>query len=108
MAKVNTAHIGRSGINGPDMEYYKNIGRRIREARESIGLSRPKLAEVLNMPPTTLKNYELCYRSAAPATLHRIAGLWGDTNNQMMMLAWLHGMIETRPAYKGNTLPGMV
>lgn len=36
--------------------------------RKHIGLARPKFAALLDMPPTTLKNYELKYR-AAPAAL---------------------------------------
>ncbi len=36
--------------------------------RKHLKLSRPKMAMLLQIPPTTLKNYELNYRKA-PATL---------------------------------------
>lgn len=50
------------------MHPYANVGinsdaLRIRMLREMVGLSRPKFAEALGVPQTTLKNYELGYRS---------------------------------------------
>ena len=36
-----------------------SVGQKIRLIRETVGLSRPKFAELLGVPPTTLKNYEL-------------------------------------------------
>ncbi|MEJ6114033.1 helix-turn-helix transcriptional regulator [Aeromonas salmonicida] len=36
--------------------------KRLRMLREKLKLSRPKFAELLDMPQTTLKNYELGYR----------------------------------------------
>lgn len=38
---------------------------RIRMLREALGLSRPKFAELVGVPPTTLKNYELGYREVS-------------------------------------------
>ncbi len=35
---------------------------RIRMIREALGMSRPKFAELIGVPATTLKNYELGYR----------------------------------------------
>jgi DNA-binding transcriptional regulator YiaG len=35
---------------------------RLRQLRKAMGLSRPKFANLLSIPPTTLKNYELGYR----------------------------------------------
>ncbi|NLR37488.1 helix-turn-helix domain-containing protein, partial [Aeromonas hydrophila] len=32
--------------------------KRLRQLREHLGLSRPKFADMLGIPPTTLKNYE--------------------------------------------------
>lgn len=37
--------------------------------RNSLGLSRPKMATLLGVPPTTLKNYELNYRKAPVSLL---------------------------------------
>ncbi|MCC4265608.1 helix-turn-helix domain-containing protein [Oceanimonas baumannii] len=45
------------------------VGRKIRQIREAMGLSRPKFAELLQVPPTTLKNYELGYREVGGAFL---------------------------------------
>ncbi|PKQ81884.1 transcriptional regulator [Aeromonas sobria] len=36
--------------------------KRLRMLRELLNLSRPKFADLLGIPPTTLKNYELGYR----------------------------------------------
>ncbi len=47
--------------------------RRLRQLREAMGLSRPKFAEKLGIPPTTLKNYELGYREIGGGLLLQIA-----------------------------------
>ena len=44
------------------------FAKKLRAIREHVGMPRPRFAEVLNIPPTTLKNYELGYRHA-PASL---------------------------------------
>lgn len=41
------------------------IGQRIRIMREYLKLSRPVLARMLDISPTTLKNYELGYRNTS-------------------------------------------
>ena len=50
-----------------------SVGQKIRQIREVIGLSRPKFAELLSVPPTTLKNYELGYREIGGAFLVSMA-----------------------------------
>lgn len=45
------------------------LGQRIRTVRESMEMSRPDFAAMLGIPETTLKNYELGYRTAVPASL---------------------------------------
>lgn len=47
---------------------------RIRMMREAIGLSRPKFAELIDVPPTTLKNYELGYREVSWEFVNKV--LW--------------------------------
>lgn len=49
------------------------VGKKIRQIRESMGLSRPKFATLLQVPPTTLKNYELGYREVGGAFLVAVA-----------------------------------
>ncbi|VXA79766.1 MULTISPECIES: helix-turn-helix domain-containing protein [Aeromonas] len=39
-----------------------HAAKRLRQLREQLKLSRPKFAALLDIPPTTLKNYELGYR----------------------------------------------
>ncbi|MFM5086265.1 helix-turn-helix domain-containing protein [Aeromonas media] len=39
-----------------------HAAKRLRQLREQLGMSRPKFAALLDIPPTTLKNYELGYR----------------------------------------------
>ncbi|ACQ92761.1 DNA-binding transcriptional regulator [Tolumonas auensis] len=50
-----------------------SVGQKIRHIRETMGLSRPKFAELLGVPPTTLKNYELGYREVGGAFLVALA-----------------------------------
>lgn len=50
-----------------------SVGQKIRQIRETIGLSRPKFAELIGVPPTTLKNYELGYREVGGAFLVALA-----------------------------------
>ena len=50
-----------------------SVGQKIRQIRETVGLSRPKFAELLGVPPTTLKNYELGYREVGGAFLVALA-----------------------------------
>jgi transcriptional regulator with XRE-family HTH domain len=47
--------------------------RRLRQLREALGLSRPKFADKLGIPPTTLKNYELGYREIGGGLFLEIA-----------------------------------
>lgn len=44
-------------------------GHKLRAIRETLNLSRPAMAELLGVPPTTLKNYELMYREAFPQSI---------------------------------------
>lgn len=41
------------------------LAKKIRGIREYHGMSRPVFAKTLNIPPTTLKNWELGYRDAS-------------------------------------------
>ena len=47
--------------------------KRLRTLRENMGLSRPKFANMLGIPATTLKNYELNYREIGGGMLLLIA-----------------------------------
>ncbi|MFP2770830.1 helix-turn-helix domain-containing protein [Oceanisphaera sp. KMM 10153] len=49
------------------------VGKKIRQIREAMGLSRPRFAELIQVPPTTLKNYELGYREVGGAFLVALA-----------------------------------
>ena len=50
-----------------------HAAKRLRQLRERLALSRPKFAALLDIPPTTLKNYELNYREISGGTLLLIA-----------------------------------
>lgn len=45
------------------------LAAKLRRLREHLKLSRPAFAELLDIPPTTLKNYENGYREAIPASV---------------------------------------
>lgn len=49
-----------------------HAAKRLRQLRERLALSRPKFAAMLDIPPTTLKNYELGYREIGGGLLLRI------------------------------------
>ncbi|MGL5841195.1 MAG: helix-turn-helix domain-containing protein [Aeromonas hydrophila] len=48
---------------------------RLRRLREVMKLSRPKFADKLGIPPTTLKNYELGYREIGGGLLLLLVNL---------------------------------
>ncbi|AUZ76644.1 MULTISPECIES: helix-turn-helix domain-containing protein [Aeromonas] len=50
-----------------------HAAKRLRQLREQLNLSRPKFADLLGIPPTTLKNYELGYREIGGGLLLLIA-----------------------------------
>ena len=45
------------------------LAAKLRRLREHLKLSRQAFAELLGIPPTTLKNYENGYREAIPASV---------------------------------------
>ena len=49
------------------------LAQKIRRLRESMEMSRPEFAEMLSVPPSTLKNYELGYREVGGAFLVSMA-----------------------------------
>ena len=49
------------------------LAKKIRRLRESMNMSRPEFAEMLSVPPPTLKNYELGYREVGGAFLVALA-----------------------------------
>ena len=66
------------------------VAKRIRLFRESLSLSRPKFADALDVPPTTLKNYELCYRTAGSEFLIAVGKLYGTP-----VMLWMMGFPST-------------
>lgn len=50
---------------------------RIRRIREAMNLSRPKFSDLLDVPPTTLKNYELGYREVGGDFLIKMGKKFG-------------------------------
>ncbi|HHP5491505.1 helix-turn-helix domain-containing protein [Aeromonas dhakensis] len=79
-------------INLPSMGHLNHEARRrLRKLREALGLSRPKFAEILGIPPTTLKNYELGYREIGGGLLLLISA-HGELNE---FSTWL--MTGTNP-----------
>lgn len=45
------------------------LAAKLRRLREHMKMARPEFAELLGIPPTTLKNYENGYREAIPASV---------------------------------------
>lgn len=66
--------------------------KRMRQMREKLGLSRPKFAEWLGIPPTTLKNYENGYREISGGLLLIIA----KHPELKQHFQWLCGHVEGR------------
>ena len=55
-----------------DFNLVGTFGFRLRMIRELVEMSRPKFADLLQTPPTTLKNYELGYRTTTFELLCRV------------------------------------
>lgn len=55
------------------VDIYKEIGRRVQEAREGAGLSQEELASLVGVTQSALSNYELGKRRLYLANLERIA-----------------------------------
>lgn len=66
------------------------VAKRIRQFRESMALSRPKFSDALDVPPTTLKNYELGYRTAGSEFLIAVGKLYGTP-----VMLWMMGFPST-------------
>lgn len=63
-----------------NLEELTTVGKRLRYVRdETLEISRPAMADLMGIPPTTLKNYELGYRDfgsqAAMASLWSVPAL---------------------------------
>ena len=54
-------------------------GTRLRKLREMLKLSRPQFGEVLGIPPTTIKNYELQYRGLGYNVSEAVLNVYGET-----------------------------
>ncbi|WP_407842921.1 helix-turn-helix domain-containing protein [Aeromonas veronii] len=73
---------------------------RLRQLRETLGLSRPKFAAQLDIPPTTLKNYELGYREIGGGLLLRIINTPGLSDYaEWLMKGSLIIPEQVRPAH---------
>jgi len=64
--------------------------KRLRQLREQLNLSRPKFADLLGIPPTTLKNYELGYREIGGGLLLLIANHPGLTQYTGWMMTGIN------------------
>ncbi|HHO0782412.1 TPA: helix-turn-helix domain-containing protein [Aeromonas hydrophila] len=64
--------------------------KRLRQLREQLNLSRPKFADLLGIPPTTLKNYELGYREIGGGLLLLIANHPGLTQYSQWLLTGIN------------------
>ena len=75
------------------IKYSELTGQRIRLVREHFGVSRPKMAEFLGLPTTTLKNYELNYRNCSPEFLFTLVDDLTHTPEVFKtMFQWLMGV----------------
>lgn len=75
------------------------FGKRLRTVREAEEMSRPVFGSLLELPPTTIKNYELGYRHTAAEV---ILGLYHAFGANIAFWAltgrWLLG--ETKPVWQ--------
>lgn len=80
-------------MNAPMTEInllYHRAAKRLRQLREQLNLSRPKFADLLGIPPTTLKNYELGYREIGGGLLLLIANHPGLTQYSQWLLTGIN------------------
>ena len=67
-----------------------HAAKRLRQLRELLNLSRPKFADLLGIPPTTLKNYELGYREIGGGLFLLIAYHPGLTQYSQWLLTGIN------------------
>ncbi len=74
------------------IKYTEITGQRIKLVREYFKVSRPKMAEFLGLPATTLKNYELNYRSCSPEFLFTFVDTFtGNADDFAEFFYWVMG-----------------
>lgn len=97
---TNAPTVGRHSVI--DFNLVHHYGFRIRMIRELLGMSRPKFAEALGIPPTTLKNYELGYRACDLNIV--ISMLWKPQMRELTAAMFVHTQplkrIETVKPYE--------
>lgn len=75
-----------------------SMGSRLSDLRKRNGLTRKELAEKLNMPETTLRNYELGTREPGHTFLIQIATLFDVTVDYLLELTDSeHGIYSASP-----------
>ncbi|MEE9708264.1 helix-turn-helix transcriptional regulator [Aeromonas veronii] len=67
-----------------------HAAKRLRQLREQLSLSRPKFADLLGIPPTTLKNYELGYREIGGGLFLLIANHPALTEHSQWLLTGIN------------------
>lgn len=68
---------------------------RIRQMREKLGFSRPVFADRVNMTYTTIKSYELGYRTVSLAYATTLAKQF--PKQEVQALAYLTGLSDKEP-----------
>lgn len=84
-----------------DFNLVGTFGFRLRMIRELVEMSRPKFADLLQTPPTTLKNYEMGYRKCGLETV--VSALWHQSLHELANAMF----VQTPPFYrvKGDNGP---
>lgn len=71
-----------------DFTQIHSMGFRILMIRDLLNMGRPEFAALINMPPTTLKNYELGYRECDLETVQRM--LWHRDLHELAMAMFVN------------------
>ena len=70
--------------------------------RKFLGVCRPNFAEMLQTPPTTIKNYELGYRALSFACVQNIAALLSKPLGERFVTPTLITKAEFATLLKGS------
>jgi len=74
---------GRSVPEGWKRPYLEQVGPRLRELREAVGLSRPELAARVGMTRSSIRKLEAGDHAPRPQTVARLAAALGVTPDRL-------------------------
>ena len=95
MTQTETKCVAAKKLRNSDErpQEFHDMRNRLRSLREALELSRPKFSEILDLPPTTLKNFELGYREAGTMFIQKLVSKFKEPQQ---VLLYMYGYAELK------------